>query len=420
MTFPTASALISSARIDAAKSELKVGETFEIDAGMFAPYSLTYTLKEVDALPVYRLANENKSEFLTFDTYSIPKSIDLPIGISLKGSKDDFNYRRQSRILKEIGRETLNSDKRLKAFGGAGGPFFRSEGEDSSFLLLKDLEGEYDSSDYLSGKYSSYSGAGSGESIAIPHGTPTLSWNDLYELDFLDLSNDKTASRKNLGFGWILYLFGSSDILSFAKWDDLEGLENLVAVMSDKESLHVQQSLMDHSYFENKAKLTRKPKVQKPKSEYRWTADEVFTASLVLLAFAPAILWGIVFPSIDKTHAVADGKILAHTVGVTLSHYDNFGKSNGVIKFRQAKGSSEKNYYVSMSTTLGTGATGTLNAKTVPSSLSYISSSTKAEGITYANSTHWCITVSNGDGKAVYTDTGYKGIVKACPTVYKK
>lgn len=95
-----------------------------------------------------------------------------------------------------------------------------------------------------------------------------------------------------------------------------------------------------------------------------------------------------------------DGSNLFGEVQATLVDYTTFGSTNGTISL-------DVNAKI-VTITLGTGATS-------PASFGEkLSNGSTATGITYANSTRWCIDVANSGSHAIFTEKGFQPTSLVC------
>lgn len=101
--------------------------------------------------------------------------------------------------------------------------------------------------------------------------------------------------------------------------------------------------------------------------------------------------------------AISDGNALASQVTSMLLESTNFGATNGTISVTNISRPA------TITITLGAGA-----ISPAPSTEA-ITLTTTANGVTYANSTNWCLDIVNDVRNAIYTDTGYQKDMISCP-----
>ena len=131
---------------------------------------------------------------------------------------------------------------------------------------------------------------------------------------------------------------------------------------------------------------------------------------LIISLLIISVIAGIAIPTylnektrVYKQVSLTDGDYLNREILATIGDnttYPTFGTTNGTISY---------NSTTSMLTvSLGAGAT------SPASFIAHLSSGSTISGITYANSTSWCIDVFNTTQSSIFTPTGLSSILTSC------
>ena len=131
---------------------------------------------------------------------------------------------------------------------------------------------------------------------------------------------------------------------------------------------------------------------------------------LLIACFIASILAGIATPIYingklqgASAVAVSDGAALASLINSMTLGITNFGSTNGTISVTNLSS------IATVSIVLGAGATSPSDSQ------ERVNITTTASGVTYANTTTWCINVINNNQHAIYTEKGYQKALLACP-----
>lgn len=143
---------------------------------------------------------------------------------------------------------------------------------------------------------------------------------------------------------------------------------------------------------------------EKRRSEEGFSLIEVLATLLIIL-----ILSSIALPYYSNERmrgylntARQDGDSLSREILASVQDVGTLGTSNGTISYDSSTHT--------VTIALGTGVTS-------PSPFPYIlSANTTAAGITYANTTKWCVAVANNGQSAFFTDLGQNTSIALCPT----
>ena len=146
-------------------------------------------------------------------------------------------------------------------------------------------------------------------------------------------------------------------------------------------------------------------KLFKRKMEPGFSIVEMLVAMLIIL-----ILGGVAIPTYTSSKirayqqaVITDGDMLFREISATIGDINvtpSFGTTNGSITLNTST--------KVMTITLGSGVTS-------PAAFTEnVSNGTSVSGVTYANSTNWCLEVFNHNRTAVFTQTGLSSTLVSC------